>query len=157
MKWGTCFACLALCLTGGCTRHADTLLYNYQRTAGEAGWAGNDTLVFPLQRVPTTGVYALHVGVRMRPDFPYQGLTYVVELNLAHPHAEIRDTVHLHVADSSGMRLLGQGHSLVTYETHAFDLHLYRGQHGTFRLYHLMAQSPLPAVTDLGLKLQALD
>lgn len=157
MSLKTTITCLVLCLATGCTRHNDTLLYNYQRTADEAGWARTDTLLFPLQPVPATATYSLDVGLRMRPNFPYQGLTFVLELSLQNPQVVLKDTIQFSVADSAGTRLPGQGHSLITYEKHALNLHLFRGQRGSLRLYHLMAQSPLPAITDVGVKLKAAE
>ncbi len=144
--------CLVLLLLLSCNGQPDTLLHQYQRVRGSDGWSRTDTLAIPLPAVRETGIYAFDIGLRHLPDYPYQGLTAVVQLQLQNPDVVFRDTVELATNDAVTARPLGQGNALPTVEHTVNRLQLYRGQHGTLRIYHLMYHSPLPAITHVGAK-----
>ncbi len=135
-----------------CNGQPDTLLHNYQRVKGNDGWGRTDTVCIPLSAVKQTASYVLNVGVRRMPDYPYQGLTVVVQAQLQNPGVLLTDTVRLLTNDTVTARPLGQGNAMPTVEQSAVHLHLYRGQYGTLRIYHLMHHDPLPAITHVGVR-----
>ncbi len=145
----------ALCLVPlllSCNGQPDTLLHRYLRVRGNDGWSRTDTITIPLPTVEQTATYSFGIGLRHLPDYPYQGLTAVVQLQLQEPAVMFMDTVVLATNDAVTARPLGQGTVLPTVEHTVNRLHLYRGQHGTLRIYHLMYRDPLPAITHVGAK-----
>ncbi len=77
----------------------------------------------------------------------------MVQFRLQEPDVVFTDTVELLTNDAVTARPLGQGTVLPTVEHTVNRLQLYRGQHGTLRIYHLMHRDPLPAITHVGVKI----
>ena len=148
-KRGAWALVLTLFLTA-CTK--GILVHSYQPT-GEEGWARNDTFCFQLPASPQTGDYPVWLGLRYGNDFPYEGIWIEAKAKFIEPAAMRCDTLYFKLTGPDG-HSLGQGISLQQHEMLLGTYHLTKGQQGTIYLRHIMAREIVPAISNVGLKVE---
>lgn len=143
------FWAITLVMLMGCTQ--GTLLHHYEAVSSE-GWIRTDTLLFDIPKVECTADYDLNVGMRYYNKFPYEGVWIVVDGTLQEPSAHWCDTLYFRIADADG-KPLGHGISLLQRDSLVRQIHLYEGQHGQLRLWHIMKREVMPGVREVGCRL----
>ena len=145
------FALLVVALVS-CNR--STRYHHYQPTDTD-GWQRAHALTFTLPEAQATGTYALSIGMRYTPAYPYQGLWVVSVIQLSHPSAVLTDTIYFPTSSDSAYALpLGSGITLLQREQPLRRLTLKRGQQATVTLSHNMTRELLPFIRDVGVRLQ---
>lgn len=136
-------------LTTAC--HRRTVYDRYLHTS-QTGWERNDTLTFRIPPMKEEGDYTEEVGVRISGDYPFLGLTLVVEQTKLNTHERQRDTLECSLIDKKG-RPMGNG---ITYYQYRFPLKTLRlEEHDSLRITirHDMKREILPGITEIGVKL----
>lgn len=132
-----------------------TSYHHYQPTDPD-GWQRTHALRFCLPPAPAAGRYALTVGLRYTPAFPYQGLWIEATTSLSNPAEPVRvDTLYFPISSTTDpTRPLGQGITLIQHEEPLFTLSLRRQQQATVTLRHIMTRELLPNLRDVGLRME---
>lgn len=134
----------------GCT---DSVLVHRYEPVSDRGWVRTDTLCFFLPSASQTGDYILSLGMRHTSVFPYEGIWVVVETQLHRPSALLTDTLYFQAYDDQGVSL-SQGVNLLQREVPLRCLHLRCGQSGTVRLRHIMTRETIPAIREMGIRME---
>lgn len=116
------------------------------------GWRPGDTLRFDAVLPDSLRSYRLQVEVRHRGDYPYRNLLLAVSHEA--PATPLRtDTLQLFLADGQGIWI---GKGMGGLYQHAIPIEQWRiaggGTH-TFRILHLLPDSLLRGISDVGIKL----
>ena len=135
-----------------CSYESATLYHEYQSTK-RGGWSATDTLRFQIPRVRETAEYSFSIGMRLHHTFPYKGLWIVSETRLKNPDVVLRDTILFRTTQDDGMPK-GKGVNLQQDEQEYAIFELYRGQTGEVCFYHAMTREVIPAVINVGLKVE---
>ncbi len=144
------FAVLAL---SSCTD--DALFVHQYAHPSHKSWGRTDTLHFQLPRVKDNADYQFSVGMRLHNTFPYEGLWLVAETRLQHPDVVMRDTLYFRAVGEDGMPL-GEGVSVQQSEQPLSPrpFELFKGQTGEVCIYHIMSREFIPAVLNVGLRIE---
>lgn len=144
---------LLLLLLASC--QGNTCYHSY-RPVPNAGWQKNDTLFYPLPSSVDTGYYHMQIGIRHLESYPYRDIWLRISHNLQDSTLYQDDTLHLYLADKEG-NWHGNGiGGLLQYATDsAFKVHLQEKSHRiSFRITHLMSDTLLKSVYDVGIRLK---
>ncbi len=122
-----------------------------------AGWEKNDTLSFEIPPLQESGHYQENLGLRITGDYPFMGLTLIVEQNIYHNKRKIAsehkvDTLNCQLTTSNGISK-GQGISYIQYN---FPINLYPMHQGDsihISIRHDMKREILPGISDIGVKI----
>ena len=133
----------------GCDRQT---VYNHYEHTPVAGWEKNDTLSFLTDALPRDGRYIEEVGLRINGNYPFMGLSLIVEQSVLPSGATRSDTLNCQLIDQQG-RALGRGVSHYQYLFHLTTLPLRRGQRLHVAIRHDMKREILPGISDVGLRL----
>lgn len=122
-----------------------------------AGWEKNDTLSFDIPPLQESGFYQESLGLRITGDYPFMGLTLIVEQNIYHNMRKMAaeckvDTLNCQLVDQNGASK-GQGISYIQYN---FPINLYEMHQGDsihIAIRHDMKREILPGVSDVGVKI----
>lgn len=128
----------------------DVVYDTYNHTQIE-GWEKNDTLVFDVPRMLSSGRYRLEMGMRTTGAFPFTGLSVVVEQTVIPGYRTVTDTLRCRLSDDKG-NILGQGVSCFQYNFILSDINLRKGDSLHVRVRHIMKREILPGISDVGLK-----
>lgn len=147
MRYAPFFLVLC-CILSGCRK--DTRYHHYCHIPmGE--WGRADTLVYRLPQTFTYHTFGLEIGVRNTETYPYRDLWLAVIHPLSpaiHP-----DTVRLWLADDQGnWNGEGTANSLYQYTQFAGTITCYPAD-SVLQIVHLMGDSILSGVSDVGMKL----
>lgn len=115
------------------------------------GWEKNDTLVFDVPRLVSSGRYRMEVGLRTNGTFPFTGLSVVVEQTVIPGYKTFTDTLRCRLTDEKG-NVLGRGVSCFQYNFILSDVDLAKGDSLHVRVRHIMKREILPGISDVGLK-----
>lgn len=143
---------LAAVLLGAASCRPDpaTLVHEYRRVKGDAGWNVRDTIIIPVPPVSRAGDYALSVGMRVDNRFSWEGVWVEAELQADTPRVHYTDTLFVRFYDEKA-RPVADGVNLLQVEVRAGKpVGLSQGQRGRLRLRHLMRRETLPHITDVG-------
>lgn len=66
-----------------------------------AGWEKNDTLSFDIPRLTADGMYESSLGLRITDNYPFMGLTLIVEQRLMPADTIMLDTVKCELTDKT--------------------------------------------------------
>ena len=124
--------------------------YHHYESLPSDGWARTDTLHFQLPPVHEQGIYTIYVGLRWSPLFPYEGLWLVAETQSPIFHA---DTLYFLTSQPDGLPT-GQGIRLQQSEQPLFRISLRKDQKVNVDLRHIMHREVLPALSDVGLRME---
>lgn len=127
--------------------------YNHTRLSG---WDKADSLFYDIPPVPADGRYRQEVGLRVNDEFPFTGLTLVVDQTVEPGHRLQSDTLNCKIADSKG-RALGHGVSCYQYSFIASELSLNKGDSLHVSIRHIMKREILPGIADVGLCLSRIE
>lgn len=131
-----------------------TVYHSYQHIP-EYGWAKNDTLFYNIPIKDSLASCQLSVEIRNQDNYPYRNL--FLAISYIHPADSsffITDTIECILADAND-KWIGTGIGTLFQSKHnyprSFSLHK---RNYTVKLYHLMKESPLKGLSDIGIKIQ---
>ena len=121
----------------------NTYYHSYQ-SASTAGWHKNDTFVYSLPTLINSMDYDYEIGIRHKDTYKYRDLWLTIN----------QDTLHLYLADSIG---IWQGKGIGN--TKQLTLPWKNNQSSQdsidkFRIVHIMRDSILPDILDIGLQIK---
>ena len=132
LLWSTVSAC-----------QNNTYYHSYQ-SASTAGWHKNDTFVYTLPDTIYLQDYEYEIGIRHKDTYKYRDLWLMIN----------KDTLHLYLADSIGNwkgKGIGNTRQLMySWETNQ----LLQDSIAEFRMIHIMKDSILPDIQDIGLQIK---
>ncbi len=137
----------ALALLLSCSGYS---LHNYQSVGGE--WHKGCSLAF-VQDSSAIDSADLYVGLRYDASYKYRNICLQVELFAAGDSLVFCDTLCCDIFDETGRRNGSTAGALYQAEFYAFPIELQRCASHTIRLQHIMQDSLLQGVYDLGVKL----
>lgn len=127
-----------------------TTPYHHYEPLSPDGWARTDTLHFQLPPVPSQGMYTLYVGFRWSPQYPYEGFWLVADTQSPFFRT---DTLYFPTAQPSGQST-GHGIRIRQSEQPLFRIALQQGQAISVNLRHIMHREVLPAISDVGVRME---
>ncbi|MBP5393529.1 MAG: gliding motility lipoprotein GldH [Bacteroidaceae bacterium] len=129
-----------------------TLLHSYKPLPLE-GWDRRDTICFDLPQVQKDIDATLYIGLRTKAYIGIQNVALAVELTDETAGICLCDTVHYPLTDAEGYTLT-RGVNTHQYETQQLPFYLKKGEQGTIRIHHLMANETLTGITEVGIKIE---
>lgn len=117
-----------------------------------AGWEKNDTLSFDIPRLTADGMYESSLGLRITDNYPFMGLTLIVEQRLMPADTILLDTVKCELTDRNG-KTKGKGVSYYQFKFPVTKMHLNKGDSLHIRVRHDMKREMLPGISDVGISL----
>ncbi|MBQ8520908.1 MAG: gliding motility lipoprotein GldH [Bacteroides sp.] len=132
--------------------------YHSYQPVPNGGWRGNDTLFYPLPDSIEPGNYTVQLGIRHLESYPYRDIWLEVSHNLQDSTTYQKDTLHLYLADTLG-DWYGHGiGGLLQYTADSvLEVHLQEKSNGSsFHINHLMNDTLLRSIYDVGIRLQHL-
>ena len=121
----------------------NTYYHSYQ-SASTAGWHKNDTFVYPLPTPINSMDYDYEIGIRHKDTYKYRDLWLTIN----------QDTLHLYLADSIG-NWQGKGIGNTKQLTLPWDNNQSsQDSIAEFRIVHIMKDSILPDILDIGLQIK---
>lgn len=128
-------------------------IYHHYEHVSPSGWDKNDVQTFSVPAIQEAGRYHEEVELRISNDFPFLGLTLVVE-QAVFPSGEKQSyTLDCSLVDESGMPK-GQGVSYYQYQFPLTDIELNEGDSLQIRILHNMKREIMPGVSDIGISLR---
>lgn len=117
-----------------------------------SGWEKNDTLRFDIPRLTADGMYESTLGLRITDNYPFMGLTLIVEQRLMPADTIFTDTVKCELTDRNG-KTRGQGVSYYQFRFPVTKMQLSKGDSLHIRVRHDMKREMLPGISDVGISL----
>ena len=133
----------------------DSIVFSHYESTPVRGWERNDTLSFNIERIHETNLYAEEIGVRITTDYPFKGLSLVVEQTVQPSNTTITDTLNCDLIDDIG-HAHGKGINHYQYLFPLTTLKLNKGESVHVAIHHCMKREILPGITDVGLTLSRL-
>lgn len=121
----------------------NTYYHSYQ-SASTAGWHKNDTFVFSLPNTISPLNYEYEIGIRHKDTYKYRDLWLTIN----------EDTLHLYLADSIG-NWKGKGIGNTRQLSSSWDSNKFaKDSISEFRIIHIMKDSILSDIQDIGLQIK---
>ena len=117
-----------------------------------SGWEKNDTLRFDIPRLTADGMYESTLGLRITDNYPFMGLTLIVEQRLMPADTIFTDTVKCELTDRNG-KTRGKGVSYYQFRFPVTKMQLSKGDSLHIRVRHDMKREMLPGISDVGISL----
>ncbi len=117
-----------------------------------SGWEKNDTLRFDIPRLTADGMYESTLGLRITDNYPFMGLTLIVEQRLMPADTIFTDTVKCELTDRNG-KTRGKGVSYYQFRFPVKKMQLSKGDSLHIRVRHDMKREMLPGISDVGISL----
>ena len=133
----------------------DRIVFSHYESTPVRGWERNDTLSFNIERIHETNLYAEEIGVRITGDYPFKGLSLIVEQTMQPSNTTTTDTLHCDLIDDVG-HANGKGINHYQYLFPLATLKLDKGESVHVAIRHCMKREILPGITDVGLTLSRL-
>lgn len=140
------------CMGIVCVSCTQEVVYNQYEPTSIKGWERNDTISFKTKPMEEAGSYLEEVGVRINGDYPFTGLSLVVEQTVVPSGETYTDTLSCKLADSNG-NILGYGINHYQYLFPLTTIRLEKGASLHVAIRHCMKREILPGISDIGLKL----
>lgn len=129
------------------------MVYNHYEHVTAAGWEKTDDISFDVRPVSSSGKYAELVELRINHDYPFTGLTLIVEQTI-YPSKVMRcDTLNCQLIDQQG-NTIGNGVSQYQYQFPLTTLRLAKNDSLHVSIRHDMKREILGGITDVGFCLQ---
>lgn len=129
------------------------MVYNHYEHVTAAGWEKTDDISFDVRPVSSSGKYAELVELRINHDYPFTGLTLIVEQTI-YPSKVMRcDTLNCQLIDQQG-NTIGNGVSQYQYQFSLATLRLAKNDSLHVSIRHDMKREILGGITDVGFCLQ---
>lgn len=133
----------------------NNVVYDKFKPTPIEGWEKNDTMIYAVKRLARGGVYRQEVGMRITREFPFTGISLIVERTVEPGHTVIVDTLNCRLYDDKG-NIKGHGISRFQYGFVLSDMEMGKGDSLNVRIRHIMKREILPGITDIGFRLEAL-
>lgn len=127
-----------------------TVYYHFESTP-ISGWERNDTLKFSVPALKVAGGYHEDISLRLNSDYPFMGLTLIVDQTVFPGRRHVSDTVNCRVVDQDG-NVKGRGIGFYEYDYPLTHLKLNAGDSLQINVRHNMKREILPGVADIGIK-----
>lgn len=129
-------------------------VYRYCSLPAE-GWESSQTLTYPIESLPQSGCFQLHIHLRTSTveAYPYRKLWLEVRQHWQQPAIMRTDTLVCQLASEEG-HPIGQGVSLYQYAFPLDTIRLPQGAKGRIAIRHIMQSPLLPGVSEVGLRLE---
>ena len=128
-------------------------IYSHYEPTPTSGWEKNDTVCFGIPPVSEAGYYKEELGLRINENYPFQGLSLVVEQTVLPSGYCHYDTLSCHLIDRDGT-VRGTGLNHFQFNFHVNTIRLAEGDSLQIRVKHNMKRIILPGVTDIGIKIE---
>ena len=120
-----------------------TYYHSYQ-SASTAGWQKNDTFIYSLPNAINPLNYEFEIGIRHKDTYKYRDLWLTIN----------NDTLHLYLADSIG-NWKGKGIGNTRQLAFSWDTpKISQDSIAEFSIIHIMKDSILPDIQDIGLQIK---
>ena len=143
---------IAMCMGIMLVSCDDRTVFSHYESTPVRGWERNDTLSFNIEPMQATNLYAEEIGVRITGEYPFKGLSLVVEQTVYPSNTTITDTLSCDLIDDVG-HANGKGINHYQYLFPLTTLKLNKGESVHVAIRHCMKREILPGITDIGLKL----
>ena len=144
------FLLIAILGLVGCNQKT---VYHHYEHASESGWEKNDTLKFFVSPIQAAGHYHENVEMRVVNNFPFLGLTLIVEQTVFPLGETQRHTLECCLMNEEG-HPKGPGISFYQYSFPLMDLDLNKGDSIQINIIHNMKREIIPGIADIGVKIQ---
>ena len=127
-------------------------------------WDKGDAFLFMVPPMKSEGTYLLEADLRITREYPYTGLTLIIDQTVIHTHNSLlphspslhhADTLSCRLAESDG-NTLGKGINFLQYEFPVRHMELKKGDSLVIGIRHYMKQETLPGVSDIGISIKSL-
>ena len=126
--------------------------YSRYQHVSIAGWEKNDALSYEITPMKQDGTFQEAIGVRISNDFPFTGLTLIVEQTVYPSMESQSDTLTCELIDKKG-KAIGRGATLYQYHFPINTITLQKGDSISIRIRHDMKREILPGIADIGITL----
>ena len=123
-------------------------IYSHYAHTPLQGWEKNDAVEFGIV-IPQEGHYLEKVGVRINNDYPFMGLTVIIDQTLHPSMKTFCDTLDCSLVDKNG-NVKGQGINHYQYDFPLKSLSLNKGDSVSIRIHHTMKREILPGISNIG-------
>ena len=130
----------------------NSTVFNHYESTPVRGWERNDTLIFDIAPMQETNLYAEEIGIRITGEYPFKGLSLIVEQTVRPSNTTLTDTLSCDLVDDIGYAH-GKGINHYQYLFPLTTLKLNKGEKVHVAIRHCMKREILPGITDVGLKL----
>jgi gliding motility-associated lipoprotein GldH len=128
------------------------MVYSHYEHVPTKGWERNDTISFDVSPLEISGNYQEKVGLRITGEYPFMGLTLIVDQTAVKSGKNYRDTLNCKLIDHNG-NVKGQGVSHYQYEFKLATIPLEAEDSLHITIRHDMKREMLPGITDIGVTL----
>lgn len=133
-----------------CTSCERKTVYSQYQHVSVAGWEKNDHITFGIAPLKQAGTYQETVGMRISSDYPFMGLTLIIDQEVFPSQESRSDTLNCSLIDDEG-NTIGQGITLYQYDFPIATTRLQEGDSLSIRIRHDMKREILPGVADIGI------
>lgn len=130
----------------------NAVVYDKFKPTPIEGWEKNDTMVYAVRRLARSGVYRQEIGLRITREYPFTGVSLLVERIVEPGHKVSVDTLNCRLYDDKGA-IKGHGVSHFQYSFILSDVDMRRGDSLNVRIRHLMKREILPGISDIGFRM----
>lgn len=123
-------------------------IYSHYAHTPLQGWEKNDSMRFDIT-IPQEGNYLEKIGVRINNEYPFMGLTVIIDQTVYPSLQTLRDTLDCDLVGEDG-NVKGQGINHYQYEFPLKSLALHEGDSVSIRIHHTMKREILPGISDIG-------
>ena len=127
-----------------------TAIYSHYESVPMEGWEREDTVCFDFANVREDGCYKQEVGLRVGLDYPFMGLSLIVDQQIWPSGLFFSDTIHIDIANEDG-KALGKGINNYQYNIPLHDVILHTGDSLHIGVRHYMKRERLPGIADIGI------
>lgn len=146
---------IILLMIGVCSCQDNILYHSYQPTS-TVGWLKDDTLSFEFQLIKQPTICELDMGIRHGETYPYQDIWICLNHNLEDSTIYKTDTIHIHLTNQTG-DWAGKGiGNIKQYTTHLRTLQLTNKSGNDVKINHIMQDSLLQGINDIGICLRSI-
>lgn len=117
-----------------------------------AGWEKNDSLSFDVHKLKTSGRYLSTLALRIDDEYPFMGLTLIVEQTVHPSHTKHVDTLNCALIGANGIPK-GQGIGYYQYAFGVTSMNLQKGDSLHISVRHNMKREILPGISNVGVSL----
>lgn len=126
-------------------------VYHHFEPTPISGWERNDTLKFSVPVLTSAGGYREDVSMRLNSEYPFTGLTLIVDQTVFPGRRHVSDTLNCSVVDMEG-NVKGRGIGFYEYDFPLTHLRLNAGDSLQINVRHNMKREILPGIADIGIK-----
>ena len=130
-----------------------TVYHTFQSLPTE-GWQRKDTLSFQVTVPDSATFYSISVEVRNRNNYPYQNLPLLICYDNPETQNLKKDTLEIKLADSTGVWSGDGWGGLYQSTLRAGMVRIGKAGEYRFRITHLLPDTLLPGINDVGIKLR---